>query len=132
MIWSSTRSGLLPGHSVKMITWVSERSGIASSGAPRSEYQPHTAIAATKSTVKNGLRAEVAMIQAIGPRVLASLLVIDPSPVLKRRSNAALRGDKEISRRHHDVTLANPFDHLVIVASLCTEFDFLGAQATLA
>jgi hypothetical protein len=37
VIWSSTRSGLCPGHSVKIMTCVSERSGMASSGAFLSE-----------------------------------------------------------------------------------------------
>src|SRR5262249_24313908 len=38
--WSSTSCGLCPAQSVKTMTWLSERSGIASIGVARSAHQP--------------------------------------------------------------------------------------------
>src|ERR1043165_2302178 len=61
------RSGLWPGHSVRTMTWVSERSGIASSGVVRSEYQPQIASAAAATSVSIGLRAHTATIRPIKP-----------------------------------------------------------------
>ena len=43
MTWSSTSCGLCPGQSVKTITWLSDRSGIASMGVAVSAHQPQPA-----------------------------------------------------------------------------------------
>ncbi len=65
--WSSTRSALCPIHSVKTITWTSERSGIASSDACWTDAHPQADSARTKRMVSSGRPALAPMMRATRP-----------------------------------------------------------------
>src|SRR5690349_8604565 len=106
-------SGLRPIHSVETITWVSERSGIASSGTFRKARKPRAAATSTTDTVRARFRAH----QAMRPSITASL------PFLRRRLEPALRRDQEVPRRDHDLARREPRDHLDIVPGLRAEGD---------
>src|SRR6266850_7290947 len=59
--WSSTSCGLCPGQSVKTMTWLSERSGIASIGVARRAHQPQPASAMYTATTRKRLRSDSSM-----------------------------------------------------------------------
>src|SRR6058998_1506429 len=113
VIWSSTISGLRPIHSVETITWVSERSGIASTGVFRNARTPKAAATRTATMVSARFRAHHAMRRSI----------IAPLPFLRRRLEPALRGDQEIPRGHDDLAGFDAGDYLVKVAGLRSQRD---------
>src|SRR5512140_3106201 len=92
------RSGLLPIHSVKMITWASDRSGIASSGARRSAIQPHADSTATSTMTMSGFFALPAITRPITPASSGSAVGTATSPERPRRVDPALRRDQEVAR----------------------------------
>src|SRR5512146_1291617 len=61
------RVGLRPIHSVAMITWVSERSGSASSWLRCALHTPQPASAAARVKTSSRLRADRSISRAIGP-----------------------------------------------------------------
>ena len=63
--WSSTRSGERPCQSVEMMTCVSLRSGIASSGVRRSAQIDAETARMPRMKTRKGLRALVSMIRSI-------------------------------------------------------------------
>ena len=65
VIWSSIRSGLRPGQSVKTITCTSERSGMASSGLVRSDHTPKAVAKKTRKRTMNRLWALYSMTRLI-------------------------------------------------------------------
>src|SRR5258707_207597 len=101
-------SGLRPIHSVETITWVSERSGIASRGVFRKARMPRAAVTRTTDTVRTRFRAHHAIQRSI----------IDPLPFLRRRLEAALRSDQKIPGRHDALARLEARDHLDIVPRL--------------
>src|SRR5882762_6287689 len=111
--WSSTMSGLRPIHSVEMITWVSDRSGIASSGVSQRARTPNPAATMIAARVSTRFRAHHAMRRSI----IASL------PFLRRRLELALRRYEEIARGHHDLSGLEPAQHFVVVPGLGAQGD---------
>src|SRR5213593_469343 len=65
VIWSSIRSGLRPGQSVKTITCTSERSGMASSGLVQSDHTPKAVAKKTRKRTMNRLWALYSMMRLI-------------------------------------------------------------------
>src|SRR5260370_4640975 len=63
--WSSTSWGERPGQSVKTITWLSERSGIASIGVVRSAQYPQPARSRNAATTRTRFRSEPSINQLI-------------------------------------------------------------------
>src|SRR3954469_8757615 len=59
--WSSTSCGLWPDQSVNTITWLSERSGMASIGVAVTAHQPHTASARYRVMTMKRFRSESSM-----------------------------------------------------------------------
>src|SRR5215468_11205829 len=106
VIWSSTRSGLRPIHSVKMITCASDRSGIASSGARDSDSQPQTPRPMTSRIAISGFRALPAITRPMTPPWLAVAMAVLPERT--GRTYAALGRDQEVARADHDVALVEP------------------------
>src|SRR5882762_6274725 len=106
--WSSTMSGLRPIHSVEMITWVSDRSGIASSGVSQRARTPNPAATMIAARVSTRFRAHHAMRRSI----IASL------PFLRRRLELALRRYEEIARGHHGLSVPEIHEHDALVADV--------------
>src|SRR5258706_5475425 len=106
--WSSTMSGLRPIHSVETITWVSERSGMASSVVFGKARMPKPAATRIAARVRTRFRAHQAM-----RRSIIALL-----PFLRRGFEPALGRDQEIPRGHDDLSGLEARDHLVVVARL--------------
>src|SRR6266403_5415007 len=69
VIWSSTSCGLRPDQSVKTITWLSLKSGIASIGARSIAHRPQPAIPIQSITTRNLFRSESSIMRSI---ILAS------------------------------------------------------------
>src|SRR5260370_16655027 len=65
VIWSSTSCGLRPDQSVKTITWLSLRSGMASIGACSIAHSPQAAIPIQSVTTRNRLRSEISISRSI-------------------------------------------------------------------
>src|SRR6266852_8800272 len=65
VIWSSTSCGLRPDQSVKTITWLSLKSGIASIGAWSIAHRPQPAIPIQSITTRNLLRSESSIMRSI-------------------------------------------------------------------
>src|SRR5437867_5583105 len=63
--WSSTSCGERPDQSVKTMTWLSERSGIASIGVVSSAQYPQPPRSRKKATTRNRLRSETSMSRSI-------------------------------------------------------------------
>ena len=63
--WSSTSCGERPDQSVKTMTWLSERSGIASIGVVSSAQYPQPPRSRKKATTRNRLRSETWMSRSI-------------------------------------------------------------------
>src|SRR2546427_7033580 len=70
VIWSSTSCGDRPVQSVKTITWLSERSGIASIGVVSSAQYPQPATSKKKPMTKNRVRSDSSINQLIIARAL--------------------------------------------------------------
>src|SRR5678816_277664 len=126
VIWSSTRSGLRPIHSVKMITCASDRSGIASSGARDSESHPHTPRPSTSRTVISGLRALPAITRPMAP-ARSLLVAMAVPPERGGRPHATLGRDEEVARADHDVALVETARDLDDVAGMRADRDLLRA-----
>src|SRR6266481_1070215 len=68
VIWSSTSWGERPGQSVKTMTWLSDRSGMASIGVDSRAQYPHPATRMKQAMTRNRLRIETPISQLItGP-----------------------------------------------------------------
>src|SRR5690349_21637081 len=106
--WSSTMSALRPIHSVEMITWVSESSGIASSGVLRKALRPKPAATRMAATVSARFRAHLPMRRSI----------IAPSPLRPVRLEPALGRDQEVPRGHDGLAGGEARDDFVLVARL--------------
>src|SRR5882724_3428679 len=65
MTWSSTSCGLRPDQSVKTITWLSLKSGMASIGARSIAHKPQPAIPIQSATTRKRLRSESSMSRSI-------------------------------------------------------------------
>src|ERR1700719_313310 len=65
VIWSSTSCGLRPDQSVKTITWLSLRSGMASIGACSIAHIPQAAMPIQSVTTRNRLRSETSISRSI-------------------------------------------------------------------
>src|SRR5689334_19085046 len=104
-----------------MITCASERSGIASSGALRSDSQPHTANAATNTIVISGLRAHPPITWPMTPGRGVSLPAIGPPEA--RRPDPALRRDQEVPGDHDRLPRGHTADDLDHVVGLGAELD---------
>src|SRR5216683_2911955 len=65
VIWSSTSCGLRPDQSVKTITWLSLRSGMASIGACSIAHSPQAAMPIQSVTTRNRLRIETSISRSI-------------------------------------------------------------------
>src|SRR5882724_10758081 len=65
VIWSSTSCGLRPDQSVKTITWLSLKSGMASIGARSIAHKPQPAIPTQSATTRKRLRRESSMSRSI-------------------------------------------------------------------
>src|ERR1700688_677890 len=65
VIWSSTSCGLRPDQSVKTITWLSLRSGMASIGACSIDHSPQAAMPIQRVTTRNRLRSETSISRSI-------------------------------------------------------------------
>src|SRR5882672_11910405 len=65
VIWSSTSCGDRPVQSVKTITWLSERSGIASIGVVSSAQYPQPPTSRKKATTRNRFRNDSSMSRSI-------------------------------------------------------------------
>src|SRR2546423_8252500 len=68
--WSSTSCGDRPDQSVKTITWLSERSGIASIGVVSSAQYPQPPTSRKKATTRNRFRNDSSISQLIIERAL--------------------------------------------------------------
>src|SRR6266853_1737506 len=76
VIWSSTSWGERPGQSVKTMTWLSDRSGIASIGVDSRAQYPHPATRMKPAMTRNRLRIETPISQLI----IAAYLRTPPEP----------------------------------------------------
>src|SRR6188768_859772 len=85
--WSSTSCGLCPGQSVKTMTWLSDRSGIASIGVDVSAHQPQPARPRYRTTTMNRFFSATSMSRLI---ILASQ---------KRRRIQAAKAVRACSRK---------------------------------
>src|SRR6266850_6881884 len=65
VIWSSTSWGERPGQSVNTMTWLSDRSGIASIGVVTTAQYPHPATSRKKAMTRKRLRIETPISQLI-------------------------------------------------------------------
>src|SRR4029453_1751632 len=65
VIWSSTSWGDRPGQSVKTITWLSDRSGIASIGVVSSAQYPQPARSRNAAITRTRFRSEISISQLI-------------------------------------------------------------------
>src|SRR4051812_36460411 len=110
-----------------MITWASDRSGIASSGARLSDSHPHTPRPITSRIVISGLRALPAITRPMTPdwSLPVAMAVL---PERTGRSHAALRRDQEVARADHDIALAKAGRDLDPVAAVRADRDLLRAQ----
>jgi hypothetical protein len=63
--WSSTSCGERPGQSVKTMTWLSLRSGMASMGVVSSAQYPQTPMSRQTATTRKRLRSEASISQLI-------------------------------------------------------------------
>src|SRR5712691_12673787 len=91
VIWSSTSCGDRPIQSVKTITWLSDRSGIASIGVVSSAQKPHAATRRKKAITRNRFLSDISISQLIIARAssLASWL---ETQLIVARSTEALFG----------------------------------------
>src|SRR4051794_31682492 len=104
------RVGLRPIHSVKTITWGSERSGMASSFTRRMAATDPTRAKATASSTRSRLRAQSSMI--------FSTMAASARVALDGRAELALGVEQEVAGRHHHVALGQPGQDLHPVAHL--------------
>src|SRR5215813_9116096 len=109
-----------------MMTWASDRSGIASSGARDSDSHPHTPSPRTSRIVISGLRALPAITRPITPG-LSALVVMAVLPERSGRSHAALRRNQEVAGADHDVAVVEPARDLDQVAAARPDRHLLGA-----
>src|SRR5262245_60587259 len=114
-----------------MITWASDRSGIASSGARDSDSQPHTPRPMTRRIVSSGLRALPAITRPMTPES-SVLVVIAALPERPGRSHAALCGDEKIARADDGVALGQPGRDLDDVAAARADRHLWRAQRAVA
>src|SRR5216684_290724 len=78
VIWSSTSCGLRPDQSVKTITWLSLKSGIASIGARSIAHRPQPAIPIQSITTRNLFRSESS--------ITRSIIVVSPKTYARIRA----------------------------------------------
>src|SRR5215831_15898379 len=114
-----------------MITWASDRSGIASSGARDSDSHPQAPRPTTSRIVISGLRALPAITRPMTPG-WSALVVMAVLPECAGRSHAALRGDQEVARADDGVALGEAARDLDDVTAARADRHLLGAQRTVA
>src|SRR5215475_10855117 len=114
-----------------MMTWASDRSGIASSGARDSDIHPHTPSPRTSRIVISGLRALPAIKRPMTPG-WSVLVVMAVLPERAGRPYAALRGDQEVARADDGVALVEPARDLDDVAAARADRHLLRAQRAVA
>src|ERR1051326_5660572 len=113
-----------------MMTWASDRSGIASSGARDSDSHPHTPRPATSRTVISGLRALPAITRPMTPGLSAVAMAVLPERT--GRAHTALRRNQEVARADHGVALLQPAGDLDDVATARADRDLLGPERAVA
>src|SRR5437870_4908411 len=97
------------------MTWVSERSGTASSGVRVRARTPKPAATRTAATVNTGFRAQ----RAIRRAIMAPCLEL-----LGGRTELALRGHQEVARGHDHFARPQAGEDHVVAAGPGTELDF--------
>src|SRR6266581_4772302 len=90
--WSSTRSGLRPGQSVKTITCTSERSGMASRGLVQSDHTPKAVAKKTRKRTMKRLWALYSMM-----RLIISYASSAPDPDDELLANRHLPGPLDLN-----------------------------------
>src|SRR6185295_9064919 len=112
--WSSTRVGLRPIHSVKTITWGSERSGMASRRVRLMATAEPTRAKPTPNNTSKRLRAQSSMIfstmgvsSAPGFRDRLLAVVFHRRLPLDGGAQPALGVDEEVARGHDGLSLAD-------------------------
>src|SRR5262245_24109064 len=102
-----------------MITWGSERSGIASSGTLRTATSEPTTANAVKTNTSTRWAAQYSMIlPTMGPSSVPVTGVGLLAHAGNGRLQAALRVDQERSTRHHRVAFGHPLQDLHAIAVL--------------
>src|SRR5690349_344465 len=101
---------------------------MASSGARRSDIQPHTASAATSRTTRSGLRALPAITLPMTPPRSGSAAGIGTLPDRRGRSDAALGRDEEVAGGDDDVTLLQAAQDLGGLGAARADGDLLRPQ----
>src|SRR5260370_13438184 len=95
VIWSSTSCGLRPDQSVKTITWLSLRAGLASIGACSIAHSPQAAIPIQSVTTRNRLRSEISI-----SRSIMSASQVRTWTILIAVHCGFLGGELEAAKRH--------------------------------
>src|SRR5690606_13788391 len=113
------------------MTWVSERSGIASSGVRRRARVPQAAKHATRITVVHGRPAHTAMRRPRRPtwRSVASM-ARSLGPQTPGGFEPTLGGDEEVARRHDALAFLETAADLVAEIGAHAEVDLAWLQAT--
>src|SRR5207237_6400225 len=96
-----------------MITWVSDRSGTASSGVRNSAATPNPSAISTAITVSTRWR----------PQASISRSITIGSPLLGRRAELALGGHEEVARGHDDLPRAQAAADFVPATGARAELD---------
>src|SRR5881409_637544 len=91
VIWSSTSCGDRPDQSVNTITWLSERSGIASIGVVRSAQYPHPPRRRKAAMTRTRFRRETSISQLIIDVALVAV-PIHPGPGRDRERGPVVPG----------------------------------------
>src|SRR5262249_17220436 len=110
-----------------MITWVSERSGIASTGMFRTAQTAPTIATPVRMRTRNWSLALSSMIRSTIARAAPSSVRVAArrrtAERRERRSEARLRVDQEVGGRHDPLTGLEPPQHLVVALRLAAELD---------
>src|SRR5215470_7575172 len=112
------------------MTWVSERSGMASSGTCRTHQTAPPIATRVRSSTRNRFRALSSMtrsIMSVGVRRRRR-----PRERGQRRAEAGLRVDEEVRRGHHRVAVREAGAHLVVALGLAAELDGAWLELALA
>src|SRR5437879_4714230 len=97
-----------------MITWVSERSGTASSRVLNRAEIPSPNTINTPITVKTRWR----------PQASINRSITIASPLLSRRTKLAFGGHEEVARGHHDLPCSHTTADLVVATGTHAELHF--------
>src|SRR6266436_5837816 len=115
VIWSSTSCGLRPDQSVKTITWLSLKSGMASIGARSIAHRPQPAIPSQSITTRNLFRSESSIMRSIivaSPKIHARIRAGPQTGKRRRVSNLwveipQLSSNEEHFHQRHQYVVPN-------------------------